>query len=99
MPIVRNLQLFMALNLLDATLTSIAISYGGAELNPIIRHLTDHSWQFWTYKVVVPLVVAGTLWALYKKYPAQIRRITIVLCVALVIICIWNTVALITLGG
>lgn len=100
MPNLNRAKILLALNILDAVLTRIAIDYyEGVELNPIIGQLAHSQLSFWAYKVLVPLGIVAVLLAISTKYPKAIRRILIGLIVGMCLICLWNTVALISLGG
>jgi len=89
---------FVSLNVLDATLTRMAIDLGSVELNPIISQFV-HSPAFWAYKIIVPAGIAFGILAASRKFPKPARRILIGLVLGMAAVCVWNTVAIISLGG
>jgi hypothetical protein len=85
---------FIALNILDASLTSAAIRKGGYELLPIARHILEQpSWVFWLFKVGLALIFALILVILSKKYPQQTKRILTILVGVMIGVCAINLIA------
>jgi len=96
---IRNITLaiaFVGLNVLDAALTVAAMDRGGvAEVNPIMRGLLGQSrWMFWEFKIGIAVFFALLLLFFSVKYPQQVKRIFIALIVAMVGVCLINTMSM-----
>ena len=88
---------FVALNDLDAILTNVALNAGGIESNPIINFLYEQSsWIAWSVKIGSSAVIAFVLLLFASYYPRSIKIVFIALIIAMVAVCLWNGIALLS---
>jgi len=89
--------IFVALNMLDAVLTNIILSYGGRELNPIMVYLFEQpKWVAWTFEIGGTLVATFGLLLIATKYPREIKLIFVVLVVVMFAVCLYNGIGLLS---
>lgn len=85
---------FVGLNTLDAYLThKVVIDGNGYELNPLVRGMLETPSNFWLWKVVGSIILAGLLLLISRRFPTLAKNV-LKLCVAiLILICLWNTLS------
>lgn len=87
---VRLAIAFVALNILDAAMTSWAVQNGHSELNPLMRTLINHS--LWLFAGVKLFVAGAAAWYLWNRDRVKTLRFGVWLYA---IILIWNAIALV----
>ena len=87
--------IFVALNIVDASLTSVIIKTGGIELNPIMRYLFGQpTWVSWTFEIGGTIVAAFGLLLLAVFSPRLIKGVFIALIVLMTFVCLYNGIGL-----
>ena len=85
--------IFVGLNVLDATLTTLAIGIGGYELNPIMRYFLEQPKEtFVGTKIGIALVFALILLLASTRF--KVKRILSILVVCMTVICLFNGIGL-----
>jgi hypothetical protein len=94
---IKLVIVFVALNILDAILTDIALNAGGIEFNPIMRPLWEQArWIAWSVEIGSTLVVALAFILLAIYAPRLTKVFLIVSIVYMAAVCIYNGAVLFT---
>jgi len=88
---------FVALNVLDAVLTDIALNAGKTEFNPIMRPLWEQArWIAWSVEIGSTVVIAFAFLVLATYSPRFIKVVLIVWTIYMAAVCIYNGAVLFT---
>jgi hypothetical protein len=92
-PYIKWLAIWIGFNALDCALTLLALNQGHYEANGVMRLLLSHGvLPFVLFKIGFAGLVAGAIIRLSRRYPGQTYRISRILGVAMVAICLWNLI-------
>jgi len=93
---IKLAAVFVALNIVDATLTWILAGEGGYELNPITRIILaqQSALAYWGFKVGRTLLCTAALLFLASVYPRQMGKVFIVLILVALGVCVFNLLGL-----
>jgi len=94
---IKLVIVFVALNMLDTTLTNIIINAGGSEINPMMRYLWERGIGLaWSVEIGSTLVVAFALLILATYAPRFIKVVLIVSIIYMAVVCLWSGVCLLS---
>ena len=95
---IKLVIVFVALNMLDAILTNIALNIGAVEVNPITRYLFEQARGiFWTFEIGSTALVVFIFWILGMFSPRMMKIVLIVSIIYMTVVCLWNGLCLFNL--
>lgn len=92
---IKLVVVFVALNIVDAGLTNIALNIGAVEVNPVTRYLFEQARGiFWTFEIGSTALVVFIFWILGMFSPRVMKILLIVSIIYMTVVCLWDGLCL-----